>query len=136
MGTERVAFFVPGDPVPQGSMRPMVSRTTGRVLALHSKGAELEAWREMIGYTARQAGCFPRAGAVYVTFDFYLRRPKSVRRALPTVPPDADKLARACFDALSGVAYIDDAQVVGLVAFKHYADDRGAGVHIELKIVE
>ncbi len=134
--TTRTAFFVGGEPVTQGSMKAIVSKTTGRAMILPDKKAELNSWRDTIGHLARQAGCLAGKGAVYITLDFYMPRPRSVKRALPIVKPDIDKLSRAVLDALTGVAYVDDGQVVSITALKHYADDRGPGVHIELKVVE
>ena len=77
--------------------------------------------------------------------DFYLPRPSSVsvkRRPLPIVPPDVDKLARACLDGLGqgfdtgkvgdGILFGDDSQVTELVARKFYADDREPGAVIRI----
>lgn len=134
--TTRTAFFVEGEPVTQGSMKAIVSKTTGRAMILPDKKAELNKWRDLIGHLAKAAGCYPSKGAVYMTLDAYLPRPRSVKRALPLVKPDIDKLSRAVLDALTGIAYVDDGQVISLTALKHYADERGPGVHIELKVVE
>ena len=67
--------------------------------------------------------------------DFYLPRPKTIKKAdrpLPIVPPDVDKLLRGCLDAIGQSGYIwgDDSQVVEAVARKHYADDRAPGAVI------
>ena len=76
--------------------------------------------------------------------DFFLPRPATVKlskRALPIVPPDVDKLARALLDGLGqglngkvgdGVIYGDDSQVVELLARKFYADDRAPGADIRI----
>jgi crossover junction endodeoxyribonuclease RusA len=40
--------------------------------------------------------------------------------------PDIDKVCRAVLDALTGILYRDDAQVVALSAVKTYADGYGA----------
>ena len=61
---------------------------------------------------------------------FRYERPKSVKRAVPTVPPDLDKQIRSILDALTGVAYVDDSQVTHIIASKSYAPR--AGVDIEL----
>jgi Holliday junction resolvase RusA-like endonuclease len=83
-------------------------------------------------------------GPVRVEIVFYLRRPPSVKiskRALPIVPPDLDKLARAVLDGISqglngkvgdGLLWGDDAQVIELVATKYYADDREPGADIKI----
>lgn len=41
---------------------------------------------------------------------------------LPTKKPDADNIAKAICDALNGVAYGDDTQVVSLTVMKEYTD--------------
>jgi Holliday junction resolvase RusA-like endonuclease len=81
---------------------------------------------------------------VRVEVDFYLPRPKTVKvkdRALPIVPPDVDKLARAVLDGIGqgpsgkvgdGLVYGDDSQVVELLARKFYADDREPGANITI----
>jgi Holliday junction resolvase RusA-like endonuclease len=37
--------------------------------------------------------------------------------------PDLDNVAKAVLDALNGVAYVDDVQVVKLMVSKHYSDE-------------
>jgi Holliday junction resolvase RusA-like endonuclease len=44
--------------------------------------------------------------------------------------PDLDKLIRAILDALTGVVWRDDGQVVDIVASKVYADTPGVDVVI------
>lgn len=41
---------------------------------------------------------------------------------LPTKKPDADNIAKVVCDALNGIAYIDDTQVVSLNIIKAYGD--------------
>lgn len=60
---------------------------------------------------------------VAVGLRFHLPRPKSKKKAkYPVTKPDVDKLARAAIDALSGVAFKDDNQVIAVQARKVYAD--------------
>jgi Holliday junction resolvase RusA-like endonuclease len=42
----------------------------------------------------------------------------------PTVKPDADNLAKSVCDALNGVAWVDDKQVIKLHVFKAYGVPR------------
>jgi crossover junction endodeoxyribonuclease RusA len=72
-------------------------------------------------------------GPVGATLTFSLRRPKK----LPTRYPvgqrsgDVDKLARAALDAMTGVVYLDDAQVVSLLVTKCWAEaDTAPGVEV------
>lgn len=118
----KIAFTVFGIPQTQGSMRAMKSNTTGRVVTLHAKSNALKAWRHAVGFEAKKAmeGRFAATGPVALTVDFYLPRPKRARRAAPYVKPDLDKLVRAIGDGLSQVVYIDDGQIIELVARKFY----------------
>jgi Holliday junction resolvase RusA-like endonuclease len=44
------------------------------------------------------------------------------RKMRPVTKPDVDNLAKSVLDAINGVAYKDDNQIVDLVARKVYAD--------------
>ena len=46
-------------------------------------------------------------------------RPKRINAEPDTIKPDADNMAKAVLDALNGVAFDDDAQVVELHVTKH-----------------
>jgi crossover junction endodeoxyribonuclease RusA len=110
-------FVVPGDPVPQGSMKHVGN---GRIV---SKSTKLKAWREKVAEIVReQAGEPEYLNPVTVRVIFYLRKPPSVKRLFPTVPPDLDKLQRAIGDAISiDVKYLkDDAQIIEWSAKKLY----------------
>ena len=59
---------------------------------------------------------------VSIIFDFYLQKPESApkKRECPSVKPDLSKLIRSTEDAMTGILYADDAQVVSIEARKHY----------------
>lgn len=118
-------FTVYGIPVTQGSLTPMRSKSTGRTIAKHSS-VRLEGWREWVGFTAlrhRPQGGF-MDGPLVLVARFFLLRPKSVKRPYPTSQRDGDldKYARAIGDALTGVLFRDDSQIVALRAEKTYSD--------------
>lgn len=128
--TARIAFDVAGLPVPQGSTRAFVTKG-GKAIVTHDNGGNLRAWREAIATEARGAAASLLEGPVAVRATFLLPRPAghSGRRGLlPSAPafpvrkPDGDKLGRALLDALTGVVFLDDAQVVDLIVRKRYAD--------------
>lgn len=124
-----VTFDVAGIPVPQGSMVAV----NGRVI--HRRTPALQAWRHAINDEARRAfdGRAPLAGPVLVTLEFRYARPKSARKSAWYVDkrPDLDKVARAALDALTGVAFVDDAQVASLSLSKRYTcDDEAPGVFV------
>ena len=83
------------------------------------------------------------AGPVVVTIGFYFQRPKghygtgrnalAVRASAPpqmTTMPDVDKLARCALDALSGVIFRDDAQIVTLHVGKRYGEPERAEIMV------
>lgn len=51
-------------------------------------------------------------------------------RIRPTKKPDIDNIIKSVTDALNGVAYVDDSQVVEIVAHKHYSDVPRVEIHI------
>jgi crossover junction endodeoxyribonuclease RusA len=120
------AFFVKGRPVPQGSMkfiRPGVM--------IHTRAQDLAVWRADIARNAELSGFKPVEGGVKVQLDFIFHKPKSSKRAFPWVKPDLDKLIRAVLDGLTGVAYVDDSQVILIQATKTYGINEGVWVTVE-----
>ena len=118
-----ISFSADGVPVPQGSLKVI----NGHVL--HSQGSALAVWRSTIALSARFAGAKPLEGAMGIEITFRVRRPKTVKREYPSVAPDLDKYIRACLDALTGICYIDDSQVVDIKAKKVYSDSPGADIN-------
>ena len=126
-----VTFFVPGRPIPKGSAVGFKHRHSGKVIVRQHNADSLYAWEERIYSEAFIQLGAPLAGPVRVDAQFILARPKNhyhpngTLRMLadpwPKVRPDVDKLYRAVLDGLSGVAYRDDAQVIGGLAWKRYA---------------
>lgn len=95
-------------------------------------------WRRAVAEAALALGDFEKLdGPLEVDVTFYLARPKSVRRVMPHVPPDLDKLIRGLFDALTiaGV-WVDDALVVRTYACKFYADLEEAGADVSISKVD
>jgi len=92
----------------------------GRVI--HSQGSALAVWRSTIGYAAKAQHAKLIEGPVAMQLDFYMLKPRTVKRDAPTVPPDLDKLIRAVLDALTGIVYLDDAQVVEIHSSKSYGE--------------
>jgi endodeoxyribonuclease rusA family protein len=139
------SFFVPGEPITEGSTRAFTSGQ--RVVVTHDRGRELDAWRIKVAHAAeaaaRKAGWEPRHdGPVAVTAAFLLPRPKSVpkSRQWPYTKPDLDKLQRAVGDALApykqdGVLK-DDSRIVTWHTSKYYADDYKPGVLVYVSRVD
>lgn len=122
--------------MPQGSLA--VSRYGGKMY--YSNAKKLNPWRRAI--TSAVVGALPTSHTaidtpVKVVVKFYMPRPKSATRAMPTVAPDLDKLQRAVGDALTdSKIYVDDSRVVAWAAEKWYAsDEHETGVDIEVWVL-
>jgi Holliday junction resolvase RusA-like endonuclease len=129
MARDSFSFTVFGtDPAPQGSKKYVGTRRTAagaNIPLIIEASPKLPAWRKAVSDAVIQAmqdsGDLSKfEGAVKVEAIFYLTRKPSVKRELPTVPPDVDKLTRALLDACKAV-WTDDALVVRLEVSKKYA---------------
>ena len=77
-------------------------------------------------------GSDPLTGPVVVRIRLGMPIPKSTtktnkalmlaRKMRPVTKPDVDNLAKSILDAINGVAYKDDNQIVDLLARKYYAE--------------
>ena len=125
MSDTAVVFTVIGEAVPKGSMRAYtIRRKDGGAGVRMTPGNErsVNAWSALVA-SAAQAQCVGeyfegplRLGAV-----FFFTHPKSgPRRKHHMVKPDIDKLLRCIADALTGVLWKDDAQIVELLGRKGY----------------
>ena len=122
------SFWVDGRPTTKGSFRPV---STPRGLRLIPQLAGSRPFANAVAWTAKSEGVRPTDGPVRIALEFYFAKPKKPKHAFP-YRGDADKLSRNVLDALTGIAYVDDAQVVHLTATKSFADDRGEGVWIQI----
>lgn len=97
--------------------------------------------RAMVAAFNAQCGSVaPFEGALSVKVDIYRRmpknRPKKVLRERDTYKPDADNIAKAVLDAMNGLAFVDDSQVVSLSVTKHDRTHRdGDMVAVEIEEV-
>lgn len=71
-------------------------------------------------------------GPISLSLEFVLMRPKSVgkRRGWPIVRPDLSNLAKGFDDALTGILWKDDAQIVRSSYGKVYGDRPGVQVTV------
>lgn len=127
-----VEVYVPGTPVPQGSL---AQGAGGRLYWSNSK--RLRPWRNAM--TAIIQAFMPRDlgdgydDGVRVDLVFYHERPVSVKRKHKITAGDLDKLTRAALDSLTDSKIItDDSRVVELRCSKQYADEHPEGVIIKV----
>lgn len=105
------------------------------------------AWKTQVKDAAKSVYKGPLLeGPIEIVMQFVFLRPLSHRgkKGLkPSAPrnhvtkPDVLKLARSVEDALTGVIYRDDSQIVHEVLTKTYAiDGEGASAHVTIRTVE
>jgi len=134
----RIQFFVPGIPKPGGSKRAFINRKTGRPIITEDCKSTRD-WRTAVVFAANEQFEHPFTGPLSVRFDFLFLRPRAhfgtgrnvecLKKSAPIYPavrPDTTKLIRSTEDALKGIAWKDDAQVVTQFACKRYAQRGGA----------
>jgi crossover junction endodeoxyribonuclease RusA len=129
------SFKVHGRPIPQGSMKGFImkGRGGGSYVALTSANTKTEPWRQEVAAAAIKARVpHVSLGPLRLTVVFALPRPISRPKKFqsPDKRPDLDKLLRAILDALTGIAFRDDAQVCEIRASKVYARHLGAAITV------
>lgn len=132
-----LAFTVPGDV--RGKGRPRIVRIGG--FARMAADRKTASYENLVALAAREAmGNQPlMTEAVCLTMTARFQPPRSVPRRTyaamlageiaPTKKPDLDNLVKIV-DALNGIVWKDDAQVVSIFARKLYADTPGLDVVI------
>lgn len=120
------SLFVPGPPAAQPRMQVMRLGAAG--FRLYTPRGPHEPFRAAINLQARIRWDEPLAGPVGVSIDAAWPRLQSETwktKPMPSVwrpkKPDCDNVAKAVLDALTGVAWLDDSQVVKLTVGKRVA---------------
>jgi Holliday junction resolvase RusA-like endonuclease len=135
-----ITFFVPGVPQPGGSKKGFFNKKTARV-QVSEANSKCAPWRAVVSQAAMEAvnGAGLLDGPLRMKLEFVVVRPKGhygskglrpAAPAFPTVRPDASKLARAAEDALTGIIWRDDSQVVTQLVTKRYGEQAGVTVTI------
>lgn len=140
-----IDFIVDGKPQPAGSKRAFVLKggaNKGRAIVTDANPNSKD-WKIDVRTTAKQHySGEPWECPIVMELTFYLQRPKghfgsgknasSLRSGAPPYPvskPDATKLCRGVEDALTGVLWVDDSQIVTQHIEKRYGKP---GVHIRI----
>lgn len=137
-----LAFTVHGTPEPAGSKKAVpMGRGPGARWGVVDANPKAKGWKGKVEQVAGEvmAGRPLLTGPLELRCAFYRARPKGhfgkrgLRDAAPPYPttkPDTTKLLRGVEDALTGVVWHDDAQVVVQIVCKLYGPER---VEIEVR---
>jgi Holliday junction resolvase RusA-like endonuclease len=139
--TWRGVAALKGPAASQGSKRIGKHRKTGKALLLDAS-PYTKVWRGFL--TAEMAKCAPPAPLdepVSVLLTIFVPRPVAhygtgrnagvLKPGQPDIPMsglDIDKVARAAFDAGTGVWWVDDRRIAELAAYRYYAEIEGVVV--------
>lgn len=140
-----IEFKVPGPPQGKARARTFYNQRAGHMSSVTPektvlyenlvKTRYLESMeKQMLPYQTLE-------GPLTVHISAYYEPPKSTSKKnyakmidntiLPTKKPDIDNIAKVVLDALNGIAYKDDTQVVNLNVIKRYSNEAYVQVKIE-----
>jgi len=137
-------FIIPGNPIAQA--RPRATRRGNKIMMYDPK--ESREYKEFVALIAKQhAPKNPYEGALQVAINIYRQIPKNTtkkNRALflkgikrPVSKADTSNYVKGIEDALNGIIYKDDSQIVDLYASKFYSENPRVEVTIkDLSLVE
>jgi Holliday junction resolvase RusA-like endonuclease len=139
------SYRVYGEAQPAGSKRAFVPKGGTRPIVTDANPKSKE-WKQnvqqAVGTFLREIGWEPSEKPILLKLTFNRTRPKGhfngkgelnaqgQRNSYPTTRPDATKLLRGVEDALTGIAWKDDSQIVDQHVFKRW--DVRPSVEIEV----
>jgi len=123
-----IRLFIDCKPTPKA--RPRLKKGGG---AYTPKKTVIE--EAVIGYTLNaemsRHRLVPTSQAIRVELGFYFRPAKSNKALFHIKTPDLDNLVKLAMDAMTGVVYLNDAQVISLYCYKHYHSEK-EGIFINI----
>jgi Holliday junction resolvase RusA-like endonuclease len=137
----RVSFVISGHPVGKGRPRTRVVTARGHTFASHYTPAKTRKFEASIKLYAQQAMAGRRpiedqvsllviqSFAVPASWSRKQREQALAGNLRPTVKPDWDNIGKAVSDALNGIVYLDDKQIISARIEKWY------GPQPELEVV-
>lgn len=133
-----IKLVIDGEPVAQG--RPKFT-TRGKFVKAYDPPKSRQYKKYVALQAKQQYQKSPLTGAIAVSCIFYRGIQKSGSKAVkfaklqhitrPTVKPDIDNYFKCVTDALKGICWVDDNQIVDVEMHKHY--DEKPRVEIEIR---
>jgi crossover junction endodeoxyribonuclease RusA len=122
MSRRAVSFEVIGIAAPKGSTKAFMPKGARFPVVTHDN-PRTKSWQQLVADQAQRYHEVFFDGPVALTLWFYLPRPRSLpARCVHHIrKPDTSKLVRCAEDALTGILFRDDSQVVAIMAHKVYA---------------
>lgn len=136
--TQSLTLVIPGTPVGKGRPRFSTSGRFPRAYTPEKTAAYEELVRTVWAKSGRKTA--PSGAAIHAVimagFPIPKSKSKKARAAMAAgqVPylskPDCDNVAKAALDALNGLAYHDDSQIVSLSVTKCYVAEPHCTIHL------
>lgn len=137
-----IHFRVFGNPIPQPRQRhTMKIAADGRFVQWNYTPSKhpVKPWKLSVQLVARAECAAPLEGPLVLDVTFLLPRPKAMRWKRKAMSrewwphkPDTDNLVKALKDAVKGILWIDDSQVVMVVARKLLAGQEEPGAIVQV----
>ena len=134
-------FTVYGDPVAKGRPR---FRMAGKFPTTYTPGKTKQAEYDFKAQSIKHKPARPWEGPIGLSIFIYKDTPKgySMKRKdlaeqaelRPITRPDADNYAKLVMDAMNGIFFVDDSQVVTLITGKYYS--RRPRINVEIQYLE
>ncbi len=132
-------FEVIGKPQGKARARTFYNNKTGHMQSVTPE--KTVSYEDLIRYEYRAAGGTVMLGALSVHIKIYMPIPACFNKRqrlsalagemYPINKPDNDNVEKVVFDALNGIAYRDDTQIVENTAVKLFSDEPRLAISIE-----
>lgn len=134
-----VIFSIPGEPV--GKARARTVRNGSKSISYTPE--KTKEYERLVRFCYMKArGKYFEDKPIRAIITAYYHIPKSDSKkqrelklqdeVLPCIKPDCDNIAKIILDALNGLAYVDDKQIVSLTVTKQYAETPEVVVVLEV----
>ena len=139
---EMLNFVAFGLPSPGGSKSAFRNPRTGKIVVVDAGGKKTRTWRTVVAHAARAAmsGGVLMQPPLALIIEFRMPRPKAHYKAsgeikqdapwFPIVRPDLTKLLRSTEDAMTGIVWHDDSQIVEQNIHRTYSSVEDTGARI------
>ena len=118
---------------PVGKGRPRAAVRGGKAV-IYTPNETVEAEMRIRAAVNKTRIFYPAGTALEMELEFYIRRPKSVKREYPTKGSDVDNQVKLVMDACQHFLYDNDSQIVSLKATKDYCfEGQVPCIHIRVK---
>lgn len=136
-----IDFKIPGEPKGKARARTFYNQKSNKITTMTPEGTVMyENWIKTCFQQAKYKGFKPLEGPISMMITARYGVPKSKSKKMkelmlngtlyPEKKPDADNIAKVVCDALNGLAYKDDCQIVSLLVTKQYSEEPHVNVFI------